>query len=68
MIENLKSYVIEGRGQTLLKIINNSAIHLQNVVNDVLDMSRIENGKFEIFKEEFNLSKAVHEVVDILEF
>ena len=38
------------------------------MVNDVLDMSRIENGKFEIFKEEFNLSKAVHEVVDILDF
>lgn len=28
---------------------------MSNLVNDILDMSRIENGKFEVIKEEFNL-------------
>ena len=32
----------------MLKIAKNSVAHLQNLVNDILDMSRIENGKFEV--------------------
>jgi signal transduction histidine kinase len=33
-----------------LRIVMNSSLHLQNVIEDALDMSRIENGKFQIFK------------------
>jgi signal transduction histidine kinase len=29
-----------------LRLILNSAYHLQNVIEDALDMSRLENGKF----------------------
>lgn len=46
LIDKLKDYVLEGRGRTYLKIIKNSSIHLSNVVNDILDISRIQNGKF----------------------
>ncbi len=35
-------------------LIHESGRHLLNVVNDILDMSRIETGKFEIFTEHFD--------------
>lgn len=31
-----------------LKIIHNSSLHLQNVIEDALDLSRIENKQFEM--------------------
>lgn len=51
-----------------LKIVYNSSIHLQNVIEDALDVARIENGKFQLFKEWFDLRKAITEVADIMEF
>jgi signal transduction histidine kinase len=52
----------------LLKIIRNSALHLANVIEDVLEMSRIENGKFSINEELFNLREAIDTVCKIMEF
>jgi hypothetical protein len=40
----------------------NSSLHLQNVIEDALDMSRIENNKFTIFKGMFDIEEAVKEV------
>jgi signal transduction histidine kinase len=45
-----------------LKIILNSSLHLQNVIEDALDMSRIENNKFTILKGIFDIEEAVKEV------
>lgn len=67
IIENLKPYISDSRGADLLKVVRNSAHHLSNIVNDILDMSRIENGKFEIQKEEVNIRSTLNEVYDILE-
>jgi signal transduction histidine kinase len=53
---------IDERVKNFLKIILNSALHLQNVIEDALDMSRIENNKFTIFKGVFNIEEAVKEV------
>jgi signal transduction histidine kinase len=53
---------IDERVKNFLKIILNSALHLQNVIEDALDMSRIENNKFTIFKGVFNIEEAVNEV------
>jgi cell cycle sensor histidine kinase DivJ len=36
-------------------MIHESGIHLLEVVNDILDMSKIESGNFEIFPEPFDL-------------
>ena len=46
LVDKVKPYVQNEKGQKYLKIIKSSTIHLENLVNDVLDMSRIENGKF----------------------
>ncbi len=50
---------IDERVENYLKIILNSSMHLQNVIEDALDMSRIENNKFTIFKEMFDIKTAV---------
>ena len=51
-----------------LRIVLNSALHLQSVIEDALDMSRIENNKFTILKEMFNVREAVEEVCEIIAF
>lgn len=68
IIESLPKYVEDERGKIMLKIVRNSAHHLSNLVNDILDMSRIENGKFEIQPSEFDIRQTLEEVRDILEF
>lgn len=51
-----------------LKIILNSALHLESVIEDALDISRLENNKFQIFEDVFSLSDAVEEVSQIMRF
>jgi PAS domain S-box-containing protein len=45
-----------------LKIIGQSGEHLLALINDVLDMSRIEAGRFELSPVTFNLSKLLHDL------
>ena len=47
--------------------ITTSSSHLLAILNDVLDMSKIESGKFEIAKESFNLIAAFSEVSSIIQ-
>ena len=56
------------RVKNYLEIILNSAYHLQNVIEDALDMSRLENNKFQIFNELFDVRKAVEDVCNIMRF
>jgi signal transduction histidine kinase len=51
-----------------LTIIHNSATHLHNVVEDFLDINRLENNKFEIFKDLFDIRTALKEVYDVMKF
>lgn len=43
-----------------------SAIHLLGIVNEILDMSKIESNSVKIFKQKFNLKQAIEEVINIL--
>ena len=49
----------EERYRDYARLIHESGEHLLNVVNDVLDMSRIEAGKFKIVKEPFEVAPLV---------
>ncbi len=45
-----------------LEHVSNSARHLKTVINDILDLSKIEAGGLEIFDEPFELMDLVHTV------
>ena len=48
--------------------INESATSLMEIVNDVLDFSKIESGKLELDIEEVNLFKLTNQVIDLFKF
>ena len=51
--EKTKEYLVK---------IGDSAQHLLNIINDILDMSRIESGRMAIRNEEFSFSRALEQV------
>jgi len=48
--------------------IESASTHLLGVINDVLDMSKIESGKFEISHEEFSFAEMLERVLDVINF
>jgi|GEM_PF-644809 len=59
---------IDNREKALSSIdeITTASMHLLGILNDVLDMAKIEAGKFEIIREPFNVRAALGEVVTII--
>jgi PAS domain S-box-containing protein len=50
-----------------LNMIHDSAYHLLALINDVLDISKIEAGQLEIFKRPFDMRQAVESVLRIVQ-
>ncbi len=48
-----------------LSLVQNSARHLLSLINDVLDLSKIEAGQLQIKPEKFNVREVVQRVIDI---
>ncbi|MDR0387953.1 MAG: response regulator, partial [Treponema sp.] len=49
-----------------LKKIEDASAHLLGVINDILDMSKIEANKFELSPENFNFEKMLQKVVNVV--
>jgi len=62
-----KSDVLELKNYTLDKI-NDASAHLLGVINDVLDMSKIEANKLELSPVEFNFERMLQKVITIINF
>lgn len=54
------------RVQACLRKISLSSKHLLSLINDILDMSKIESGKLTIAQEPFNFAELITEVVELV--
>lgn len=50
-----------------LQKVLSSSNHLLSLINDILDMSRIESGKMQIHNQECNISELMHNLVNIIQ-
>lgn len=50
-----------------LQKVLSSSNHLLSLINDILDMSRIESGKVQIKEHECNISELMHNLVNIIQ-
>ena len=60
---------IENKDQVrdCLQKVLSSSNHLLSLINDILDMSRIESGKVQIKEQECNISELMHNLVNIIQ-
>ncbi|MDM8529703.1 ATP-binding protein [Anaerolineales bacterium HSG25] len=49
-----------------LNVIEQSGNHLLSLINDVLDLAKVESGKIELYETDFNLSSLLIEVSEII--
>lgn len=54
------------RYQEYASDINNSGMHLLAIVNDILDISKLESGELSLYEEEFDVGSLVGESIDMV--
>lgn len=65
LLENIAGPINEKQEKYILNI-QNSGKHLLNLINDILDLSKVEAGKTEVHYEVFNVREIVTDVVTIV--
>jgi PAS domain S-box-containing protein len=63
-----KSAGDQERKDYCLKKIEDASTHLLGVINDILDMSKIEANKFELSSAPFNFEKMLQKIVTVINF
>jgi two-component system sensor histidine kinase BarA len=64
--ELLENTELKQQQHDYTETIRKSATNLLTIIDDVLDLSKIESGKLNISKEEFNILNVIEEVIDLL--
>jgi len=54
-----------GRKDYCFDKINDASKHLLGIINDILDMSKIESGKFELSPSEIDFEEILHRVINV---
>ena len=65
-LAQLKKTVLNGDQHLYVKTIESSSDHLLSIVNDILDLSKIESGKLAIEEQPFDIMKVLQTVVDVM--
>jgi PAS domain S-box-containing protein len=65
MTELLSNTPLDERQRRFVEASHSSAVSLLRLINDILDLSKIEAGKMELDKTEFSLSQIVEDTVQI---
>lgn len=60
MVQN-KYYASEEKQQEYLEIIHSSGQHLLGVINEILDLSKLEASRYELYLSDFSLKQCVEE-------
>jgi len=64
--ELLQGTSLSTQQQDYTKTIHKSSITLLEIINDILDLSKIESGKVEISSSEFNLIDIIEDIINLL--
>ncbi len=65
MIDLLASTSLDGEQSEYVKTINKSSQTLLNILNDILDLSKIEAGKMDLREQPLHLVKTIEKVYDL---
>lgn len=61
-----KAGVLAPKQNEYLNDIHNSGRHLLQLINDVLDLAKVESGKMEMYPERFSVKKSIEEVTNVV--
>jgi signal transduction histidine kinase len=58
---------INEKQEKYLKNISNSGKHLLNIINNILDISKVESGKMQLYKEKIYVKELVDEMISAMQ-
>ncbi|WP_423147313.1 response regulator [Rubrolithibacter danxiaensis] len=68
LVHLLKNTTLDNEQESLINLLEVSSQSLLGVINDILDISKIDAGKFKIVRNETQIRKVAVSIIDLLKF